>query len=66
MSIFITKWLSGDTTTGKVTDQRKYYAKSNYHICDHLEDHTEHVLQCQSNGICELRDKTILELCMLM
>ena len=60
------KWLSDDSATGKVMVQRKQHINSSCPRYDHPEEYTEHVLQCHSNDMCELRDNTILEMRMWM
>ena len=64
LSVFITKWLSGDTATGKVMVQRKQRVDISCPRCSHPYEHTEHILKCQSNNICEIREKSRVELIM--
>ena len=62
LSIFMTKWLSGSSATGKVMVQREKCVNLSCSTCDYPEEHSEHVLQYKSDNTCKLRDNTILKL----
>ena len=55
LNTFITKWVSGNTATGRVMLMRKKRLHSNCPRCNAVDEHTTHVLQCQSDETCEMR-----------
>ena len=50
----MTKWISGDTATCKVMRMRKKISHSNCPRCNSPDEHTTHVLQCQSEDKCSI------------
>ena len=60
--ISISKWISNDTATGDVVVQRKRRVQSRYPRCDETNEDTNHVIQCNSKYICELRCNLMTEL----
>ena len=62
MQTFITKWLSGDTATGRVMVARKERLFSKCPRCNHTDEHLIHVLTCRSNPTIELNDNLISDL----
>ena len=62
LKIFITKWVSGDTATGKVMVQRKQRLHSNCPMCNNVDKTTTHILQCLEEKICTLKIKLITDL----
>ena len=62
MQTFVTKWLSGDTSTGRVMKARKARLLDTCPQCNQEDEHLLHVLTCRSEGTRELRDNLILEL----
>ena len=61
-NIFLTKWLSGDTATGRVMVQRKARLGSQCPMCNHNDEHLLHVLTCSSSSATELRNNLLSEL----
>ena len=62
LQTFITKWLSGDTATGKVMVARKARLLSNCPRCNHEDEHLVHVLTCGADSTIELRDNLLSDL----
>ena len=60
--LFITKWLSGDTATGKVMYRRKQRSTSFCPRCGRDNEHLMHVLICPSEEAIKLREKLLSEL----
>ena len=52
---FITKWLSGYTSIGRVMVQRKQRLSSNYPRCNTADEHIMHVLTCIYYHVIDLR-----------
>ena len=61
-NIFLTKWLSGDTATGRVMVQRKARLGSQCPMCNHNDEHLTHVLTCPSTSAKELRNNLLSDL----
>ena len=59
---FITKWLSGDTATGRVMVNRKERIFPKCPRCNHEDEHLLHVMTCNSDGTIELRNNLLTEL----
>ena len=59
---FITKWMSGDTATGRVMVQRKQRLSSNCPICGSIDEHNNHVLTCRNPKVTDLHSNLIEEL----
>ena len=59
---FITKWLSGDTATGRVMKARKKRLLDKCPRCNHADEHLLHVLTCRSEATIDLRDNLLSEL----
>ena len=55
----MTKWLSGDTETGRVMLIRKQRIQYNCPRFNEPDDHTTHVLRYQPEDMFSLRDETI-------
>ena len=55
LNTFMTKWISGDTATGRVMRIRKRISHSNCPRCNAPDEHTTHVLQCQTEDTCNMR-----------
>ena len=54
LAVFVTKWISNTTATGKIMVARQHHAHSNCPICDEAnEDDVLHVLTCQHNSTSE-------------
>ena len=66
MQTFITKWLSGDTATGRVMKARKARLLDICPRCNNEDEHLLHVLTCRSAETIELRDNLISELLLWM
>ena len=62
LQTFITKWLSGDTATGKVMVARKARLLSKCPRCNHEDEHLVHVLTCGADSTIELRDNLLSDL----
>ena len=62
MKLFITKWISGDTATGKVMKRRKKRLLSNCPTCDAPDEHLRHILKCPSNKTSSYRKKLLVNL----
>ena len=62
LKIFITKWVSGETATGKVMVRRKQRLYSHCPMCKQAKEDTTHILQCSEKTICALKIKLLLEL----
>ena len=62
MKIFITKWISGDTATGKVMKRRKKRLISNCPSCDAPDEDLRHILTCPSNISSSYRNKLLANL----
>ena len=62
MNLFITKWLSGDTATGRVMCQRKQRCSSSCPRCGEDDEHLLHVLTCNSTETTTLQHKLLSEL----
>ena len=56
---FITKWLSGDTATGRVMVARKVRLMSRCPRCEHNDEHLVHVLTCRDKSTVDLRDNLL-------
>ena len=59
MKLFITKWISGDTATGRMMKRRKKRLLSNCPICDATDEHIRHILKCSSNKASSYRKKLL-------
>ena len=59
---FITKWLSGDTATGRVMKARQARLLARCPRCNHHDEHLLHVLTCRSEPTIELRDNLLSDL----
>ena len=59
---FITKWLSGDTATGRVMVARKERLLPKCPRCDHTDEHLVHVLTCRAASTIELQVNLISDL----
>ena len=64
LKLFVTKWLSGDTATGRVMLQRKKRESANCPRCNAPDEHLLHVLTCNSSETINLRKTLISELLM--
>ena len=60
--LFITKWVSGDTATGRVMKRRKKRLLSTCPICNAQDEHLRHILTCPSNQASSYRKKLLAEL----
>ena len=60
--LFITKWLSGDTATGKVMCRRKQRNTSFCPRCGQDNEHILHVITCPSTEATQLRKKLLSDL----
>ena len=60
--LFITKWLSGDTATGKVMCRRKQRNTSFCPRCGQDNEHLLHVITCPSTEATQLRKKLLSDL----
>ena len=60
--LFITKWVSGDTATGRVMKRRKKRLLSNCPICDAPDEHLRHILTCSSNKASSYRECLLAKL----
>ena len=63
---FITKWLSGDTATGRVMVTRQARLLSRCPRCDHNDEHLVHVLTCGADSTLELRENLLTNLILWM
>ena len=61
LNTFMTKWISGDTATGRVMRMRKRISHSNCPRCNTPDEHTTHVLQCQTEDTCNMRIDALTE-----
>ena len=59
---FITKWISGDTATGRIMVARKTRLLARCPRCNYEDEHLTHVLTCGAASVIELRDNLISEL----
>ena len=64
MKIFVTKWISGDTATGRVMVQRKKREHSNCPRCNQEDEHLLHILTCKSVDTISIRNNLLSELIM--
>ena len=62
IKLFITKWLSGDTATGRTMAIRKQRILTNCPRCDKEDEHLLHVLTCPASCAHTLRNKMIATL----
>ena len=62
LKIHTTKWVSGETATGTVMDQRKQKKHSNCPMCHETDETTRHILQCKSNAMQKLHVELLTEL----
>ena len=62
MKLFITKWLSGDTATGKVMKLRKQWMFDTCPRCDSENEHLLHVITCPASQASNLRQRLISDL----
>ena len=62
IKLFVTKWISGDTATGRIMKRRKNRLLSNCPICDTPDEHIRHVLTCPSNKAASHRKKLLADL----
>ena len=62
LKLFITKWLSGDTATGKIMTRRKQRLLSNCPLCDAPNEHLLHVITCPATKASTLRSKLLSDL----
>ena len=60
-NICLSKWIRGDTATGKVMVQRKKRLLSNCPICNLPDEDTTHVLKCQAEQTISLRQNLLNE-----
>jgi len=61
LTLFITKWLSGDTSTGRVMLQRKKRDCANCPRCNAPDEHLLHVLTCNSEDTILFRKNLVSE-----
>ena len=59
---FITKWLSGDTATGRVMVNRQKRILAKCPLCSHEDEHLLHVITCKSTTATELRSNLLSDL----
>ena len=62
IQLFITKWLSGDTATGRVMVRRKERISSKCPCYQHEDEHPLHIIRCNAPATKELRIKLLKEL----
>ena len=61
LTLFITKWISGDTATGRVMVQRKQRDSASCPRCNVPDEHLLHVLTCNADDTRAFRDNLISE-----
>ena len=62
MQVFITKWLSGDTATGRIMCRRKSRNASFCPRCGATDEHLLHVITCPCREASKLRSTTMTNL----
>ena len=62
LQIFISKWLSGDTATGRVMAQRKQRQHSHCPRCQATNEHLLHILTCPAPSTKDLHSNLVGEL----
>jgi hypothetical protein len=62
IQLFITKWLSGDTATGRVMVRRKQCLPSKCPCCLHEYEQLLHIITCNAPATKELRNNLLQEL----
>ena len=59
---FMTKWISGDTATGRVMVKRQDRILAKCPLCSHEDEHLLHVMTCKSTSATALRNNLFFEL----